>query len=221
MKKNNWRIIWVFRYRLITVSVIFGLFLGLGMVSSGFAWMKEPVIEAYNRNNLIRLHVVANSDSVVDQTVKLRIRNRILDLAEGLVLDVEDSSEAEVILQSSLERIEAVTREELSKSHKHLKVRAEFGRFLFPERQYPFGVLGAGEYKSIRVVLGEGKGRNWWCVLYPPLCLLSPDAPGFKKGMEEKPKVEYRLAVLENWVKAKGLTMDEFWKKWGKFFGLS
>jgi stage II sporulation protein R len=221
MKKNNWRVISVFRYRLLTVSVIIGLLLGAGTVSSGFAWMRNPVTEAYNHNNLIRLHVIANSDSVVDQTVKLKIRNRILGLTEKLLLNVENPDEAEVVLKSNLDRIVAVTREELEKNQKDLTVRAEYGRFIFPERQYPFGVLGAGEYKSIRVIIGEGKGRNWWCVLYPPLCLLSPDAPTFKGENPEKPKVEYRLALLENWVKAKGLKMDDFWKNWGRFFGLS
>lgn len=211
----------MFRYRLITVGVIIGLLLGAGTLSTGFAWMKSPITEAYNRNNLIRLHVIANSDSVVDQNVKLKIRDRILEFTEGLLLNVEDTAEAEVILKSNLDRIVAVTRDELGRNHKDLEVRAEYGRFIFPERLYPFGVLGAGEYKSIRVIIGKGKGRNWWCVLYPPLCLLSPDAPSFKGEFTEKPKIEYRLAVLENWVKAKGLKMDDFWRNWGKFFGLS
>jgi stage II sporulation protein R len=221
MKKNNWGFIPVFRYRLLTVMVIVGLFVGGAMLSSGFAIIKSPVIEAYNCHNLIRLHVIANSDSVVDQTVKLKIRNRILELTENLLLKVEDPVEAEVILKSNLDRIEAVTRDELGKNQKALAVHAEYGKFLFPERKYPFGVLSAGEYKSIRVILGEGKGRNWWCVLYPPLCLLSPDAPTFRGDLPEKPKVEYRLAVLEGWVKTKGLDMDEFWKNWAKFFGLN
>lgn len=208
------------RYRLLTITVLIAVFLGLGSVSSGFAWMKPSTMEAYNQKNLIRLHVMANSDTLVDQNLKLQIRNRIVELTEGFLMDVKDPDLAEGIIRANLDRIVAVTKEEIAKHHLDLSVRAEFGRHIFPEREYPFGTLGAGEYKSLRVILGEGKGRNWWCVLYPPLCLLSPDAPAFKGETTPQPKVEYRLALLEDWVKAKGLTMDEFWKNWGRFFGL-
>lgn len=209
------------RYRLLTIMVLIAVFLGVGSASSGFAWMKPSALEAYNQKNLIRLHVIANSDTLVDQQLKLQIRDRIVKLTEEFLLDIKDPDLAEGILRANLDRIVAVARDELAKHHRDLPVRAEFGHHMFPEREYPFGTLGAGEYKSLRVIVGEGKGRNWWCILYPPLCLLSPDAPAFKgETNRQQPKMEYRLAFLEDWVKSKGLTMDEFWKNWGKFFGL-
>jgi len=211
----------VLRYRILTITILIAVFLGLATASSGFAWMKPSNLEAYNQKNLIRLHVIANSDALVDQNLKLQIRNRIVELTEKFLLDVKDPVLAEGIIRANLDQIVAAARDEIAKHHRDLPVRAEFGRHMFPEREYPFGTLGAGEYKSLRVIVGEGKGRNWWCILYPPLCLLSPDAPAFKgETVTQKPKVQYRLALLEDWVKAKGLTMDEFWKNWGRYFGL-
>ena len=210
------------RYRMITVSIIVGLFFLIGSLSTGIAWMKNPDTLAYNKNNLIRLQVIANSDTIVDQAVKLKVRNRIIQVTESLLLNVEDPKEAEAILKNRLDELAEVATDELEKNHQSLTVSVQYGTFPFPEKQYPFGILPAGEYKGLKVYLGEGKGRNWWCVLYPPLCLLSPEAPTFTgvSPQKEPIKVEYSLAVLENWVKDKGLTMDQFWQGWSKFFGL-
>jgi len=208
----------VFRYRLITVTIIITIFFVLGTVSTGFAWIKTPATETFNQKNLIRLHVLANSDAIKDQSVKLKVRNRIVKVAEEILLNVTDPVTAERVIRSNLKVLEAVAQDELKKNNLSLPVKVMFGEYLFPERSYPFGVLEAGEYKGIKVVLGEGKGRNWWCVLYPPLCLLAPEAPTFTGTSTEPVKVEYRLAVLENWLKAKGIKMDRFWQGWGKFF---
>lgn len=213
----------MFRYRIITVALIMVVFLGIGSLHACFARMKQAAIEAYNPENLIRLHVLANSDSLVDQSLKLDVRNRVLKEVESLLIKVKDRELAEKILISNLERMEEVASEELIQHQQQISVKAEYGNFFFPERQYPFGVLAAGRYKSLRIILGEGGGRNWWCVLYPPLCLLAPDAPVMLNTMnngQQEVEVKYSLSLLENWVKSKGLTMDDFWKGWSRFFGL-
>lgn len=209
----------MFRYRMITVSLIVAVFLGIGSIRACFAW-KPTVTEAYNPENLIRLHVLANSDSLIDQSLKLKVRNRVLEEAETLLIQVEDGKLAEKILVANLDRLAEAASEELLRHHQPIPVKAEYGQFFFPERQYPFGTLDAGRYKSLRIILGEGAGRNWWCVLYPPLCLLAPDAPVAAVEAPRNVKVEYHLSLLENWVKAKGLTMDDFWKGWSHFFEL-
>ncbi|HYH01564.1 MAG TPA: stage II sporulation protein R [Bacillota bacterium] len=208
------------RCRLITVGVIIVLFLAVGTVSTRFGTVKTQTCEAFNRSNLIRLHVIANSDSEEDQAVKLKVRDQILKVTEKFLLNVEDPRIAEQIIRSKLDSLAEAAQAELALQHQAKPVKVQLGEFDFPAKQYSFGVLQAGQYKGLRVVIGEGKGHNWWCVLYPPLCLLSPDAPALKKIKNNKVKVEYRLALLEKLVKSKGLTMNQFWKKWGKSFGM-
>lgn len=150
--------------------------------------------------DLIRLHVIANSNDIVDQGIKLKVRNRILtDLRHNLP-PVDNTEEVKKWLQNNLESIESSVEEELELDNRKLTVRAEYGEFPFPQKKYPFGVLRAGTYKSLRVFLGEGKGRNWWCVLYPPLCLLSTDTASIREPKNpDSVKIEFRLAAWEKW----------------------
>jgi stage II sporulation protein R len=210
-----------FRYRLLTSGLIIILAMVVGGLGSAMARMEVSIREAYNRSNLIRLHVIANSDSSRDQIVKLRVRDRLIKATEPLLIKVEDPAQAETILRSNLQLLEETARQELARNGQTIPVTVTMGKFVFPDRVYPFGVLPAGEYKGLRVVLGKGAGKNWWCVLYPPLCLLEKDAPVVKGAVPaEHLKVEYHLAALEKLLQEKGLAMDDFWKGWGNFFGL-
>ena len=214
----------LFRYRffvrIITAGLIVALFLLIGFAGTGTA-LTRPIIKAYNRTNLIRLHVVANSDSPLDQAVKLKVRDRIIEVTEPLLLRVEDPQKAERILQNHLELLKETASEELRRNNRSMPVQVSVGQFSFPERAYPFGILPAGDYKGVRIVLGKGLGKNWWCVLYPPLCLLDPDAPSSRNTNRQKPvKIQYRLATLERLLQQKGLAMNGFWQGWGKYFGL-
>ncbi len=211
------------RRRVWTCLIIIALFGIIGALGSGIAWMRDVTLDSFNQSNLIRLRVVANSDSPFDQRVKLKVRDRIIKATELLLLKVQDPAAAEAILVNHLGLIRGEASRELAKNGVKMPVKVSMGKFDFPNVNYPFGTLPAGEYKGVKVVLGAGEGRNWWCVLYPPLCLLAPDAPGFRNpppSGEQPPKVEYRLALLEAMVKEKGLSMNQFWVSWGKFFGL-
>lgn len=185
------------------------------------ARLADPIVEAYNRSNLIRLHVIANSNSAQDQTIKLRVRDRIIQVTEPLLIKVEDPMEAETILSHHIQLLRSTAQQELARNGQHLPVTVKLGKFEFPKRVYPFGVLPAGEYKGLRVILGKGAGKNWWCVLYPPLCLLDKDAPSFRKATSvQNVKVEYHLAALEKLLHQKGIPMDHYWKGWGTYFGM-
>jgi stage II sporulation protein R len=192
-----------------------------GCLGPVLAKIEGSIRQAYNRSNLIRLHVVANSGSAIDQAIKLRVRDRLIQVTEPLLIKVEDQARAESILNRNLLLLKETAKQELARNGQSIPVSISLGKFTFPERVYPFGVLPAGEYKGLRVVLGKGAGKNWWCVLYPPLCLLEKDAPSFKGNVPAgKVKVEYHLAALEKLLQENGLTMDDFWKGWGNFFGL-
>lgn len=210
----------MFRYRLAVICIL-GILLGIiGCLGSGFARIVEPVIETYNRTNLIRLHVVADGNSPEAQQLKLKVRDKIIEITEPLLIKVEHPIEAERILRSKLPLFEKTVRQIINENGHELDVKVSLERFTFPEIAYPFGLLPAGEYKGLKVILGSGEGKNWWCVLYPPLCLLDPDAPTFKSSQAESPQIEYGLAILEELIKEKDWSVNSFWKEWGRFFGL-
>ncbi len=210
----------MFRYRLVVICIIVVLFGIIGCLGSGFARVVEPVIETYNRNNLIRLHVVADSNLPEDQELKLKVRDQIIKVTEPLLIKVEHPIEAEQILRNNLPILKNAAYQVIRENKRDIEVNVSLERFFFPEIAYPFGLLPAGEYRGLKVILGRGEGKNWWCVLYPPLCLLEPDAPTFKGIQNEPIQVEYRLAILEELIKRKDLSLDSFWKGWGQFFGL-
>ena len=116
---------------------------------------------------MIRLHVIANSDSDADQALKLRVRDAVLTRATELLTQSEDMADAWVRLDTSLPDLERAASAVCGGAY---PVRAELGEAEFPLKEYDGFALPAGRYPALRVVIGEGAGRNWWCVVYPPLC---------------------------------------------------
>lgn len=111
--------------------------------------------------SLIRLHVIASSDSDYDQNIKLAVRDAILDATQKL-----DKSDTAGFANAA----EAAANEYLRDRGIPYLAHAEYGRFDFPEKEYQGFTLPAGEYNGVRVILGRGEGHNWWCILYPPMC---------------------------------------------------
>ena len=119
---------------------------------------------------LIRLHVVAASDSEADQQLKLKVRDAVLETADGLLTGAEDAKEAEKLLSGGLSEIEKAAETAVEDNGYSYPVAVTLGTESFPTRKYDTFSLPAGDYLSLRVIIGEGKGKNWWCVCYPPLC---------------------------------------------------
>ena len=118
-------------------------------------------------DKIIRLHVVANSDTSADQAVKLAVRDAVLREA-GRVLDgAEDPKQA---VAAQLPALEAAANAELQRQRSEDLARVSFRRELFPTREYDTFSLPSGVYDSLRVTIGQGEGHNWWCVIFPPLC---------------------------------------------------
>lgn len=149
------------------------LLVALVVLASGVgysAWANRAAV-AYNAHNLIRLHVVANSDSPSDQALKLEVRDAILE-ASGQLFSVEAPSDAEAQVRANLPLFKQVAENVLNAAGYDYPVEVEYGVFAFPERAYGALVLPAGDYEALRIVLGTGGGANWWCILFPPLCYL-------------------------------------------------
>lgn len=157
---------------------------------------------------LIRLHVVAQSDSDRDQAVKLQVRDDILQLLEPALKDAAGPDQAEQALRQLLPAIEEQACETAARAGTACPASATLAFESFPTREYEGFALPAGEYMSLRVVLGDGGGKNWWCVVFPPLCsasaqetdeafaMLTEDSVSLITGQEEGYEVRFRLLEL-------------------------
>ena len=119
---------------------------------------------------VVRLHVLANSNSEEDQALKLKVRDTVLDRAEALLAQAGDREEAEALLRGRLLEFEELAETVVAQAGYDYPVRVELEDTAFPTKEYDGFRLPAGEYLALRVLIGEAAGQNWWCVVYPPLC---------------------------------------------------
>jgi len=122
-------------------------------------------------DSVIRFHVIANSDSEADQTLKLAVRDRVLARAEEIYPEDATLSQARAALEGHLSALAAAGREVVEEQGYDYPVTARLEETWFPTKEYEGFALPAGNYTALRVTIGEGKGQNWWCVAFPPLCL--------------------------------------------------
>ena len=122
--------------------------------------------------NLIRFHVIANSDSDKDQELKLKVRDVILDKIGMELKKAETLEEARIYILSNLFLLEEIANDEINRRGYSYPVVAILGKTDYPTRSYGNMILPAGTYESLRIIIGEGNGSNWWCVLFPPLCFI-------------------------------------------------
>ena len=143
-----------------------------------------------SNHDYIRIHVRANSDSTEDQTVKLAVRDVIVQYISPLAVGVESKEEMWNLLSAKQEEIKKRADDTLVSCGYDYGCRVKLGRESFPTRTYGDLTLDEGEYDAIVVELGTGEGKNWWCVAYPPLCFIA----GKETGKEE---VEYRSWIAD------------------------
>lgn len=120
--------------------------------------------------SVIRLHVLANSDSEEDQALKLRVRDAVLSVTVPLLSDCHDTEEARRLVFEQLDSIRTVAEETLRDAGCDQSVTVSFGEEDYPRRSYDSFCFPSGEYLSLRVLIGNAEGKNWWCCLFPPLC---------------------------------------------------
>lgn len=121
-------------------------------------------------DRVVRLHILANSDSDEDQTLKLQVRDRVLDRAAEILTESADRAAAERALRAALPELESLAADEIARRGYDYPVTAELADTAFPTREYDGFALPAGRYLALRLVIGAGEGHNWWCVVFPPLC---------------------------------------------------
>jgi len=155
--------------------------------------------------SLVRLHVLAVSDAPEEQAVKLRVRDAVLSCLAPRLADVHNADEAGAVLASSLDLIRTAAEGAAGGR----AVRVSLGEERYPTRDYAGFTLPAGRYRSLRVVLGEGQGHNWWCVVFPPLCLAAAEKEAMQPVMNPEDYAlitredgwEIRFRIVELWGK--------------------
>lgn len=158
---------------------------------------EEQLLRAYERGDLIRLHIVAHSDSAQDQTIKLAVRDAVID-AFGDILTHSAQMGSDAAYQALKQNQGVLCRIAMQTAHRlgfDGTVTAETGILHLPEKSYGQVTLPEGDYRALRITLGSGQGQNWWCVLFPQLCLaLSQD---------DHPSPAYTcdtMHILQNWL---------------------
>ena len=145
------------------------LLLAFGLTLTVGVWASAS--ESALAGRVLRLHVVANSDSDTDQALKLLVRDAVLARAGRILDGVKDRREAEALLAPRLEELAQAGAEALARTGNTDPVRVSLTDQWFPTKEYDGFSLPAGQYRALKVTIGEGRGRNWWCVVFPPLCL--------------------------------------------------
>jgi stage II sporulation protein R len=129
-------------------------------------------INASLSDNLVRLHVIANSDSPEDQALKHTVRDAVLDYVRGILKDSNSVDQTRTLILENIPEITAVAKQTIADAGSSYDVKASLGSYPFPTKAYGDILLPAGDYQALRIVIGNGGGANWWCVLFPPLCFV-------------------------------------------------
>lgn len=139
---------------------------------AAFVWCGTVIADRQRLNEeLIRLHVVANSDRVEDQELKLLVRDAIITSLRQALADVRDTEQAKEYLQENLPKLQELANKTLDAAGSAQQAVVTLCREGFPTRQYDTFSLPAGIYEALRVTIGDGAGKNWWCVVFPSLCV--------------------------------------------------
>ncbi len=122
-------------------------------------------------DTVVRLHVLANSDSEEDQALKLKVRDAVLEITSPMLADSSSQSEAKMLLEAHADELQAAAERVIAAEGYTYPVSILLDLEDYPERDYDSFCFPAGTYLSLRVCIGEAEGKNWWCCLFPPLCL--------------------------------------------------
>ena len=168
----------------IELGILFGLIFAIALSFARFDAKCDGL-----RQNVLRLHIIANSDSVEDQNLKLAVRDEILRQTEDVFLGCSSLAEAEKNLGANISKFTDIALEVIRENGFTYGAEASIGDSFFETREYEDFTLPAGNYRSLIVNLGEGRGKNWWCVVFPCVCLPSSAAELQQSVPEQSVKV--------------------------------
>lgn len=141
-------------------------------------------------DKIIRFHVIANSDSDEDQALKLKVRDRVVEFISGKLDKSASLGESREIILNNKNKMEYIAKEVVEENNYSYGVVSDLSRENFPDKVYGDVIFPQGEYEAYRIIIGDGKGANWWCVMFPPLCFVDGtkevvDSSEIKKQIED------------------------------------
>lgn len=154
------------KWRTAEKAICLGLILAVLVSFTGFATQCEDIPD-----RVLRLHILANSDSEEDQALKLKVRDRIVTESAGLFDQVTDRESARAVVKKNMDALREAAQDEVYRQGYSYPVSMELTHMYFTTRVYGETALPAGYYEALRVTIGAGAGHNWWCVIFPAMCL--------------------------------------------------
>ena len=187
----------------------FELAMLLGMIIAVFSAGFCSFAEDYGNitDTVFRLHILANSDSEADQSLKLKVRDAVLEECSYLFENCKNAEQSAAAAEENIDFIKATAEKVIAENNRNYQVECEVTKMYFTERVYNSVTMPAGEYSALRITIGEAQGKNWWCVMFPPLCV--PVASGEIEDysdvfsaeememLNNPEKYEYRFYILE------------------------
>jgi stage II sporulation protein R len=156
-----------------SISFIICLIVLLGVVLNSFNVKGNAVsVQGELEQKLIRFHVIANSDNVEDQNLKLKVRDKVLDYISPKLKNSKSIDESRKIIIANDASINKIAQEVIKKNGYSYAVQTKLSKEKFPIKTYGNITLPSGEYEAYRIIIGNGSGQNWWCVMFPPLCFI-------------------------------------------------
>ncbi|MBQ6876918.1 MAG: stage II sporulation protein R [Oscillospiraceae bacterium] len=175
----------------------------IGLVFTLFSSNVNRTIAAGNeiRSETLRLHIIANSDSEEDQNLKIKVRDAVLEATGELFAEVTGKTEAVAAAEYSADDIKAIAEKTIAEEGFDYSVQVELTETWFETRSYEGFTLPAGDYDAVRIIIGAGEGKNWWCVMYPALCIPGAEEDFEKYGSNvefiEGTGIEIRFKLIE------------------------
>lgn len=144
------------------------------------------------KDSLIRFHVIANSDTDEDQKLKLKVKDKVIDYLYPFLSNSQSLDESRQIIKNNMDKVRNLAEQVIKENKYDYSVKVELSRENFPDKSYGNITLPQGNYEAFRIIIGSGQGRNWWCVMFPPLCFVDES-----KAQVEYDKTEERIKASE------------------------
>lgn len=194
------------RNLLVPVTILFVF------VLLGWAFLLEQIKQnapvSFEQEGLIRFHVLANSDKPEDQQLKLKVRDAVIAYLAPQLEHLTDPEDARQVVVENEGKLIDIAQHVIVENGANYPVSIEFGIFDFPVKSYGNFVLPAGKYEAVRILIGNAEGKNWWCVLFPPLCFIditnaaavpTDNANVITKSENANENIEIKWKVAEVW----------------------
>lgn len=177
--------------KMVKIRLVCMVALLIGVITTTTIYINADIKQVSNniesfKEKFIRFHVLANSDSDKDQELKLKVRDEVIKYLQPLLEKSDSLDNSEEIIKKEMKKLRLISKDVITKNDYDYGVEIELGYSKFPVKQYSNIVLPAGEYKALRILIGDGEGKNWWCVMFPPLCFVDENSSTVDKDTEDR-----------------------------------